>query len=95
MDYHNGQKTVVDRLAESGLLEDGHMLKATGFLDQNEGDIEDFLGWELYAAMLRENLIRPAAVYLMAFACGPSVHGLPETGRISASLERTTDCLTP
>lgn len=59
MDYHEGQKSMVDRLEESGLLEDGHMLKTTTFAGQDEADIEDLLGWELYSTLVNGALQIP------------------------------------
>ena len=55
MDYHDGQKRMVNRL-KSGLMDGGHLLLATDFVDQDEADIEDLLGWELYAHLVNESL---------------------------------------
>lgn len=59
MDYHDGQKLTVDKLAASNLLEDRHLLKTTDFAGQDEADIEDLLGWELYAALVNGELNIP------------------------------------
>lgn len=46
MDYHEGQKGMVDRL-EADLMDDGCLLKTIEFIDQDEADVEDLIGWEL------------------------------------------------
>ena len=56
MDYHTGQKKMVDRLESSGLMDDGHLLKTTDFLEQEEADIEDLIGWPLYVHVVNEAL---------------------------------------
>ena len=66
LDYHEGQKTMVRRLEESRLVEDGHVLKTTDFADTAEADIEDLLGWELYAGLVNSVLQIPAASRLPA-----------------------------
>ena len=33
LDYHNGQKTMVQKLEDSNLLEGGHLLKTTDFIN--------------------------------------------------------------
>ena len=48
LDYAKGQKTKVDNLKQSKLLQDGHVFTVTDFIPQEEGDIEDLLGPELY-----------------------------------------------
>ena len=47
-DYHEGQKGSMDKLRDSGLLEPGHLLLTHQFADQNEADIEDLVGREMY-----------------------------------------------
>lgn len=59
LDYHEGQKKMVKNLEDSKLLEDGHLLKTTDFLEQDEADIEDVIGWELYAALVNDALRIP------------------------------------
>ena len=46
LDYHKSQKNMVRKLEESNLLEDGHLLKTTDFINQEEADIEDLIGWK-------------------------------------------------
>ena len=55
MDYHKGQKKMVDRL-DAELMDRGFLLKTTDFVDQDEADIEDLVGWELYAHLVNESL---------------------------------------
>ena len=54
MDYHDSQKKMVDKLAESKLLADGWLLKTTQFAGKEEADIEDLLGWELYRHLVNK-----------------------------------------
>ncbi len=61
LDYHEGQKTMVKKLEDSKLLEDGHLLKTTDFVEQQEADIEDLIGWDLYAALVNSALSIPEA----------------------------------
>ena len=56
MDYHRGQKGMVNKLKESGLIDDEHLLKTTDFLKNEEADIEDLVGWPLYAHLVNEAL---------------------------------------
>lgn len=55
MDYHKGQKKMVDRI-EAELMDEGCLLKTTDFVDQEEADIEDLIGWELYTHLVNESL---------------------------------------
>ncbi len=48
LDYHTGQKKMVDTLEQSRLLADGHLLKTSEFAGKDESDIEDVLGCEFY-----------------------------------------------
>ena len=61
LDYHNGQKKAVEKLETSKLLEDGHLLKTTDFVNQDEADVEDLIGWNLYAALVNGALSIPEA----------------------------------
>ena len=58
MDYHEGQKRMVDRL-EAELLDEGCLFKTTEFVDQDEADIEDLIGWELYVHLVNDALDVP------------------------------------
>ena len=66
LDYHKDQKKMVEKLEESQLLEDGHLLKTTDFVDQDEADVEDLIGWDLYAALVNGALSIPEANKLPA-----------------------------
>lgn len=60
MDYHCSQKRMVDRLEQSGLLEEHHLLRTTDFLGkQGEADIEDLIGWGLYTWLVNNALNLP------------------------------------
>ena len=59
MDYHDGQNKTVNNLDKSGLLDNGHLLKTTDFLEQEEADIEDLIGWPLYTHSVNEALGLP------------------------------------
>ena len=52
MDYHDGVKKMVNKLDQSGLMDDGHLLRTVDFLEQEEADIEDLIGWPLYAHLV-------------------------------------------
>ena len=66
LDYHKDQKGMVEKLEKSKLLEDGHLLKTTDFVDQDEADVEDLVGWDLYAALVNGVLPIPEAKKLAA-----------------------------
>ncbi|MBD3342825.1 MAG: AAA family ATPase [Candidatus Lokiarchaeota archaeon] len=53
-DYHNGQKGIVDKFIESELLPPENILKTTSFVDQNEADIEDLMGREMYIHLVNK-----------------------------------------
>ena len=61
LDYHKDQKKMVKKLEESKLIEDGHLLKTIDFVDQDEADVEDLIGWDLYAALVNGALSIPEA----------------------------------
>ena len=87
MDYHEGQKNMVTRL-EAGLMDEGCLLKTTDFVDQDEADIEDLIGWELYSHLVNESL------------GVPNQHRLPakqpeETVRIAKAVEQHARVLPP
>lgn len=54
MDYHEGQKKLVNDLANSGLLPEGHLLKTSDFANKEESDIEDLIGWGLYRYLVNK-----------------------------------------
>lgn len=47
-DFHKGDKNKVRQLNDSGLLKAGHLFTASQFTGQEEADVEDMLGRELY-----------------------------------------------
>ena len=55
-DYHTGQKQMIDRLEESGLLAPGHLLRTSTFANTEESDIEDIVGRELYIELVNRSL---------------------------------------
>ena len=60
MDYHEGQKQMVDKLEKSGLLERDHLIKTTSYAAQDEADIEDVVGRELYIHLVDGALALPS-----------------------------------
>ena len=66
-DYHEGQKKPIDNLEKSGLLEPDHLLKTSMYAGQDEADIEDVIGRDMYVHLvngcleLREPHLLPAA----------------------------------
>ena len=89
LDYHNDQKKMVKKLEESKLLEDGHLLKTTDFVDQDEADVEDLIGWDLYAALVNGALSIPEANKL------PSAKPHDCEMRIVKEVEKRTQLLPP
>lgn len=59
MDYHNGQKGMVDLLEESRMLDDGHLIKTTAYANQKEADIEDLVGRKMYLQLVNDALDLP------------------------------------
>ena len=51
-DFHTGDKRKVSDLRESQLLEAGHVFSADEFVQQDEADVEDMLGRELYVQLV-------------------------------------------
>ena len=86
MDYHEGQKKMVNRLDDE-LMEEGYLLKTTDFVDQDEADIEDLVGWELYAHLVNESLGVPTHYRLSE---RPEGHT-----RIVKAMEAMTNVLPP
>ena len=66
-DYHEGQKKLMDNLEKSDLLEPDHLLKTSKFAGQDEADIEDVIGRDMYVHLvngcldLREPHLLPPA----------------------------------
>jgi hypothetical protein len=59
LDYHEGQKKMVDKLEESGLLDPGYLLKTGSYADQNDSDIEDLLTRPMYIYLVNGALSLP------------------------------------
>ena len=51
-EYHEGQKTLIDKLEESDLLEPDHLLKTSTYAGQDEADIEDVIGRGMYVHLV-------------------------------------------
>ncbi len=64
LDYHEGQKRMVNDLSKSGLLKDDNLLKTTDYCGKQEADIEDLLGWKLYVHLVSNayGLVGPYAI---------------------------------
>ena len=60
LDFAKGQKSAVDKLKKSSLLQQGHVLLATDFLAQAEADTEDLFGVPLYLEMVNVAFNVPA-----------------------------------
>ena len=58
-DYHDGQKKLIDNLEKSRLLDDGHLLRTSDFVNQDDSDIEDLIGWELFVSLVNGALQIP------------------------------------
>ncbi len=54
-DFHRGDKKKIQGLKNSGLLQAGHILCASDFVGQEEADIEDMLGRQLYIELINQN----------------------------------------
>jgi predicted ATP-dependent endonuclease of OLD family len=66
MDYANGQKSTVEKLRKSQLLQGGHVLLAPDFCGQVEADIEDLLGEPLYVEVVNRAYSVPKDRLLVA-----------------------------
>lgn len=89
LDFHDSQKKMVKQLEESKLLEPDHLLKTTDFIDQDEADIEDLIGWELYAALVNGALEIPEPHQL------PTVKPEDAELRIAKEVDKRTKLLPP
>jgi energy-coupling factor transporter ATP-binding protein EcfA2 len=80
VDYAKGQKKKVDQIKESKLLQDGHVFTITDFIQQDEGDVEDLFGAELYIKLVNaaySQQLEPAKVLALA----------PDTPRLIRKVE--------
>ncbi len=66
LDYANGQKSTLEKLRKSKLLQDGHILLASDFCGQAEADIEDLLGEHLYVEVVNRAYSVPGNKLLVA-----------------------------
>ena len=71
IDYAAGQKGGVEKLRKSQLLRDGHVLLANEFCGQDEADIEDLLGPELFVEIVNEAYVIPEGKRLNAHSLPP------------------------
>jgi hypothetical protein len=65
IDFAAGQKGSVEKLRKSNLLKAGHVLLATDFCDQDEADIEDLLGEDLFVELVNRAYEIPAGQELV------------------------------
>lgn len=92
LDYARGQKTKVDQIKQSKLLQEGHVFPVTDFLQQDEGDVEDFFGAELYLGMVNAAFALPADQQLTPEKVTALV---PETTRLVRKVEAAFRLLPP
>jgi energy-coupling factor transporter ATP-binding protein EcfA2 len=88
LDYTKGQKAKVDQLKQSKLLQDGHVFTITDFVSQDEGDVEDLLGVELYVKLVNATYsqqLEPAKILAL----------VPETPRLARKVEAAFKVLPP
>ena len=88
LDYTKGQKAKVDQLKQSKLLQDGHVFTITDFVSQDEGDVEDLLGVELYVKLVNATYsqqLEPAKILAL----------VPETSRLVRKVEAAFKVLPP
>jgi hypothetical protein len=88
LDYAKGQKAKVDQLKQSKLLQDGHVFAVTDFVSQDEGDVEDLLGAELYVKLVN-------ATYGQQLERATILALVPETPRVIRKVEAAFKVLPP
>lgn len=88
-DYHEGQKGMIDRLEESGLLPEGHIVKTSEITGKAESDIEDVIGRQLYI-----NLVN-GAVGLTGQHCLPDKKPTDALPRVVKEVEAHCRLLPP
>lgn len=76
IDYASGQKSNVEKLRKSKLLQDGHILLASEFCGQDEADTEDLLGEDLLVELVNGAYGVPAAKKLVSgsLPAGPGLN---------------------
>lgn len=77
IDYASGQKSSVERLRKSQLLQDGHVFLANEYCGQSEGDTEDIIGEELFVEIVNHAYGIPKGKRLVAGKL-PAVAGANE-----------------
>lgn len=88
-DYHEGQKGSMDKLRDSGLLEPNHLLLTHHFVDQDEADIEDLVGREMYIHLVN------GAMQLHGQHCLPSEKPAEASPRVVKEVEDHCALLPP
>ena len=88
-DYHEGQKSSMKKLKESGLLEPGHLLLTSQFTGQDESDIEDLVGREMYIQLVN------GAMNLQNMHCLPSEKPSDASPRVVKEVEEHCGLLPP
>jgi energy-coupling factor transporter ATP-binding protein EcfA2 len=88
LDYAKGQKAKVDQVKQSKLLQDGHVFTITDFVTQDEGDVEDLLGTELYVKLVN-------ATYGLHLESAKILSLAPETPRLVRKVEAAFKVLPP
>ena len=88
-DYHEGQKGSMNKLKESGLLEPGHLLLTSQFTGQDESDIEDLVGREMYIQLVN------GAMKLQGMHCLPSEKPSDASPRVVKEVEKHCGLLPP
>lgn len=92
IDYASGQKSNIEKLRKSQLLEDGHVLLAPEFCGQAEADTEDLLGEKLFLEIVNGAYAIPKGKILAAgklpAGAPPDVRLLP---RVEAAMKLIPD----
>jgi len=84
LDLAKGQKAKVEAVKQSKLLQDGHVFTIADFVTQDEGDVEDLLGAELYVSIVNPAFALPAGQLLAAKQVATLA---PETSRLVRKVE--------
>ena len=89
VDYHEGQKGSMAKLKDSGLLEPGHLLLTSQFSGQDESDIEDLVGREMYIQLVN------GAMKLQSMHCLPTEKPSDASPRVVKEVEKHCGLLPP
>ena len=79
----------MDKLKASGLLEPGHLLLTSQFSGQDESDIEDLVGREMYIQLVN------GAMKLQSMHCLPSEKPSDASPRVVKEVEKHCGLLPP